>query len=60
MSQVMTDLRYIGSPPFLFHHFAKGNNCLDFLFAFSENAALQKWVLLLKKEFAPRGANSFL
>ena len=44
----------------LSYMFSKGDNLCDFLFAFLDSAALSKWVNSERKEFAPRGVNSFL
>ena len=43
-----------------FLHFTKGNNFCDFLFDSLDGEALPKWGPLLRKEFAPRGANFFV
>ena len=41
-------------------HITKGDKLCDFLFAFLEDKTLARWVYPLTKEFAPRGANSFI
>ena len=40
--------------------FIKGDNFSDFLLISLDNASLTKWGLSERKQFAPRGANSFL
>ena len=42
------------------HHFTKGNNFCDFLFAFMDEKALSNESVLKKKEFDPRGVYSYL
>ena len=43
------DRRCIGIPSYFPAIFTKGNNFCDFLFAFLDDEALQKWGLLLKE-----------
>ena len=40
--------------------FTKGDNFRDFLFAYVENEVFQNGVYSDRKEFVPKGANSFL
>ena len=44
----------------IFYYFTKGSHFCDFLFAFLDSATLSNKVYSYRKEFAPRGANSFL
>ena len=53
-------LRCICIQPSFYAMFSKGDNFCDFLFAFLEVEVFPKWGLLLRKEFAPIGANNFL
>ena len=59
-SELICLLLWIKYTSVISRHFCKGKQLLDFLFASPGDETPLKWVYSLRKEFAPKGANSIL
>ena len=60
MAKLQNSLAMYGSKSIFSHQFYIGNNFCEFLFASMEGKSLINGVNPYRKEFAPKGANSFL
>ena len=56
---VISELRFMGTPPSFFPIFSKGDNFHDFLFAYLEDKVFPKRGLLIKERICSNGSRFF-